>query len=116
MAFFPCSNHHAPYRGPSSAAYAAIVNNVTQERGKLRMCPVCFVEYMQSAGSSLVEVVDEESATRSLGCYKCGANSDAAQLDSIFVTTYPRNAEPRNLYGRVCANHRADAVAQFLLK
>lgn len=116
MAFFPCSNHHGPYRGPSSAAYPAIVNGVTAERGKLRMCPVCFVEYMQAAGQVLLEVVDEATATAMPGCYLCGDSGDAALLESIFVTLYPRGQEPRNFYGRVCASDRGKAVAQFLLK
>jgi hypothetical protein len=63
-----------------------------------------------------VEVVDEATATSTPGCYLCGAAGDVAMLDSIFVTLYPRNQEPRNFYGRVCANDRRQAVGQFLLK
>lgn len=116
MAFFPCSNHHAPYTGPSSAVYPAIVNGTVAERGKLRMCTVCFVEYMQAVGSHLVEIVDEATAQATPGCYLCGAKDEAAQLAAIFVTAYPKGQEPKNFYGRVCFNDRPKAVEQFLLK
>ena len=46
MAFFPCSNHHAPYRGPSWGVYPAIVTGGEAERRKLRMCEPCFDEYV----------------------------------------------------------------------
>src|SRR6478672_8781000 len=102
MAFFPCSNHHAPYRGPSNAAYPAIVNGMTAERGKLRMCVECFDAYVDEASQALIEVTDRESAERSPGCYRCQEMTAREDFESIFITVYPRGHEPRNFYGRVC--------------
>jgi len=118
MAFYPCSNHHAPYRGPSAAAYSAIVDGSSSIRRHLRMCQPCFGDYLETVAQKLTEVdfdakenADHPDSGGS-ACSFCGA-IDASL--ACFVTAYPPKAPERAFYGRSCAKCEPKAVAELLL-
>lgn len=117
MAFYPCSNHHAPYRGPSNAAYPAIVDGASSNRRHLRMCQPCFGEYLDSVGHRLTEVNFEKSASgmeddAPVGCAFCGASDPSL---ACFVTAYPKGTPERAYHGKVCAECEPRAVSELLL-
>jgi hypothetical protein len=118
MAFFPCSNHHAPYRGPSFSAYPAIVAGNEATRGKLRMCEPCFRDYLANAAAALKEVDEATDPDfTSPGCFNVGQNGPCDDdKNGVFVTLYPRGEPPRNFYGSTCRNHWSKAVEEFLLR
>jgi hypothetical protein len=117
MAFFPCSNHHAPYRGPSCAAYPAIVDGPSSNRRHLRMCEPCFGDYLETVAERLTEVDFGSSTVTDLGaerrlCKWCGARRDDRQ---VFVTAYPKGEPERAFFGGVCVDCEPKAVAEILL-
>jgi len=116
MAFYPCSNHHAPYRGPSYAAYPAIVNGADSERRHLRMCQPCFGDYLGAIGENLTEVDFDPTKKVDMAderlCSFCGAERYER---TIFVTAYPKGEPERAFYGRCCLECEPAAKAAVLL-
>ena len=116
MAFYPCSNHHAPYRGPAQTAYPAIVEGSESNRRHLRMCQPCFEDYLGSITAKLEEVDFEAtdaggSSIRKL-CKFCGATDPPL---TVFVTAYPKGEEGRAFYGGCCRSCEPQARAEVLL-
>jgi hypothetical protein len=117
MAFYPCSNHHAPYRGPSCAAYPAIVEGQSSNRRHLRMCQPCFGDYLEGIGQRLTEVdfgstAVEDHSKENRACAWCGAQRDDRQ---VFVTAYPKGEPERAFFGSVCVECEPKAIAEVLL-
>jgi hypothetical protein len=116
MAFYPCSNHHAAYRGPSYAAYPAMVDGALSDRRHLRMCQPCFGAYLEAIAEHLTEVNFDPTVTvnqtEERNCSFCGA----ASFDrTVFVTAYPKGEPERAFYGRCCLECEAKAKAEVLL-
>ena|ERR1700693_1865306 len=119
MAFYPCSNHHAPYRGPSAAAYPAIVDGSTSNRRHLRLCQPCFGDYLDTVAEVLHEVdfdgkLTEETPGQPLPdvCAFCGSDSPSL---GCFVTAYPSKEPERAFHGRCCQGCEERAIAALLL-
>lgn len=117
MAFYPCSNHHAPYRGPAAAAYPALVDGPSTDRRHLRLCQPCFGDYLESVENRLQEVdygnAKANGPSESAPCAFCGSNKGCPV--AAFVTAYPPKAEERAFYGRVCRDCESTAKAELLL-
>jgi hypothetical protein len=116
MAFYPCSNHHAPYRGPSRAAYGAIVDGASADRKHLRLCDACFADYLVAIGAKLEEVdfsgegpSAEASALACVACDKPGAEC------RIFVNAYPKGEPERAFWGACHRTCQPAASALVLL-
>jgi hypothetical protein len=118
MAFYPCSNHHGPYRGPSSAAYPAIVDGLSSDRRHLRMDRECFGDYLRHVAERLYEVRfedgehDEAATGPKDECAFCG--SVQTEL-GCFVTAYPQHEKERQFHGRCCRECMPAAKAELLL-
>lgn len=113
MGFFPCSAHGAMFKGAAEAAYPALVFANESERTHLRFCHECFTSFLATCEERLEEVVDgakPQSADKRL-CCMCGG---AAGRTALFVTAYPRGAEPRQFFGHVCDSDVAPARADWL--
>ena len=116
MAFYPCSNHHAPYRGPSAAAYPAIVNGTTADRKHLRLCLSCFAEYVDQVAKVLTEVkFDVVDASEALAHHACSFCGTGPEDKKVFLTAYPNKAPERAFYGSVCSACEPRARAEVLL-
>jgi hypothetical protein len=118
MAFYPCSNHHGPYRGPSCSAYPAIVEGQRSNRRHLRMDQECFGDYLRQVAERLYEVrfdddgSGDESGPASDQCAFCGAADTSL---GCFVTAYPQHEKERQFHGRCCRDCEPAAVAELLL-
>jgi hypothetical protein len=116
MAFYPCSNHHGPYRGASSAAYPAIVTGTSSDRRHLRMCQPCFGDYLECIGKVLSEIdysgADSGTMPAVWPCAFCGAERDDSR---VYVTAYPKGEPERSFYGGCCAGCEPRAKAEVLL-
>jgi len=118
MAFFPCSNHHAPYRGASRAAYPALVDGASSDRRHLRMCEPCFRDYLGAVSEKLAEVNYDEPAeaepSEAQACSFCGRVTEEKTV-AAFVTAYPNKEPERAFWGRVCLECSPAARALLLL-
>jgi len=118
VAYFPCSNHHAPYRGPSAAAYPALVDGPSTDRRHLRMCQPCFGDYLDSVAQRLSEVQFDDpkaaSPSETAQCSFCGAPNVETPI-AAFVTAYPPKTSERAFYGRVCRGCELKAKSELLL-
>jgi hypothetical protein len=115
MAFYPCSNHHAPFRGPAHAAYPSLVNGASSDRKHLRMCLPCFEEYMGTLAGTLLEVDFSRSDTAELtATWPCSWCRNAAEW-RIYVNAYPKGEPERLFYGAACEAHLSQARSTLLL-
>jgi len=115
MAFYPCSNHHFPYRGPSFAAYPALVNGTTSDRKHLRMCEPCFDEYLQAISERLEEVsLDGTDSGELQETWACSWCRQAAPW-RIYVNAYPKKESGRLFFGAACDLHEPQARSLVLL-
>jgi hypothetical protein len=118
MAFYPCSNHHAPYRGPAAAAYPALVDGASTDRKHLRMCQPCFADYLAAAEARLAEVEYDKpggaSPEESSACSWCGEKWGKCPT-AVFLTAYPTGEAERSFYGRTCRECESAAKAELLL-
>jgi hypothetical protein len=116
MAFYPCSNHHASFRGPSYAAYPAIVNGASSARKHLRLCQDCFGDYIGAVEHRLHEVEfdasDQSDRSEERICRYCGTK-DVPLM--IFVNAYPKGEPERAFYGGCCSSCEPQAKAEILL-
>lgn len=116
MAFYPCSNHHGPYRGPSHAAYPAFVEGNSSDRRHLRMCQPCFGDYLDVIAQHLTEVDFDPTKTvdqtQERECSWCGKDRYER---TVFVTAYPKGEPERAFYGRCCLECEPAAKAEVLL-
>jgi hypothetical protein len=118
MAYYPCSNHHAPYRGPAAAAYPALVDGASTDRKHLRMCQPCFGDYLAQAEARLTEVdygnPDGAAPDSGATCAFCGGHRNDCPT-AVFLTAYPPKADERSFYGRVCRECEGKAKSELLL-
>jgi hypothetical protein len=116
MAFHPCDMHNAPYRGPSSAVYPALVEGTENNRRHLRLCEPCFDDYLATVGARFMEVLFDGRAVIDLGesdCRYCSTRAEAGK--AAFITAYPKHADSRQFWGRVCRDCTPAAEAELLL-
>lgn len=111
MSFFPCAIDRHRYTGPAWYVYPAVVCGGQTDRARLRVCADHFTEMIEDAGAysrPVVQLDMEQASNDSLDneCFHC---ESFGPTHALFVSAFPKNGAPIELYGRLCAECAAGA-------
>jgi len=105
MAFAPCTACGQGFKGGAATMFPALVHGGERKSRRHKLCPADYARLREWADAhlSLVSVGDTFYEQEPIGaCSNC--NGVLVDAWAFFLNEYPRGAEDRQLFGKVCAS------------
>lgn len=116
MALYPCDFHGARYKGPSSAAYPAILAGGESTRKHVRACGPCLTDRIENSVVPIRKLLFDTPADMGLAasrsCPHCKKDGGMA----FFLTAYVKGQEEQQYYATVCEDAALKLCEQWGLE